>query len=71
MPEVEAPVTGGKVDSDDLSGSGVSILQAIGGVGLASLIIAYGRDVGDFAKAQIASATGLGTSDQPSLQLGA
>ncbi len=62
MPQVEAPVTGGKVDSSDLPGSAMSIVKAIGGVGLATVVVAYGQDVGDYIRRTIGNATGVQSS---------
>lgn len=70
MPEVEAPVTGGKVDTSDPAGSALSIVKAMGGVGLAAVIVTYGSEIGDRVQRMIGSATGVETSDQgPTIQV--
>jgi len=70
MPEVEAPLTGGKVDTSDPAGSAMSIVKAMGGVGLATVVVTYGQEIGNFVQQRIGAATGVQTSDQgPSIQV--
>lgn len=70
MPQVEAPLTGGKVSSSDVSGSAVSIVKAMGGVGLMTVILAYGQEIGNAVQRRIGAATGVQTSEQgPSIQV--
>lgn len=70
MPQVEAPITGGKVSTSDVSGSAMSIVKAVGGVGLATVIVAYGQDVGNFIQQRIGAATGVQAgSNGPSIQV--
>lgn len=59
MPEVEAPVTGTELDSSDPSGSALSILTGILGVGLLTLIVNYGSALGDWATEQVNGVTGV------------
>lgn len=70
MAEVEAPLVGAEVDTEDPSGSAVSIVMAILGVGLASVIVAYGREVGNVISDTVASKTGMDASgDNSGLEL--
>lgn len=58
MPEVEAPIVGSEVDTDDPSGSAVSIVSGILGVGLMTVVLKYGQQVGNWASEQVDAATG-------------
>lgn len=58
MPEVEAPVVGTKVDSSDLGGSAKSLITGIIGVGLLTVVLNYGRELGEFTTERVDDATG-------------
>ena len=58
MPEVQAPIVGSEVDTSDASGSAVSIVKGVLGVGLMTVVLKYGQQVGDWATEQVDGATG-------------
>jgi hypothetical protein len=62
MPQVDAPITGGKIDTNDPSGSFVSIGKAIAGVGLAVLVVSFGQRLGDVMTRTTDSALGTNVS---------
>lgn len=47
MPEVEAPITGTKVDTSDPLGSLKSVVYGVLGIGLFIMMVNYGGEVGD------------------------
>lgn len=59
MPEVEAPVTGTEVKTDDPARSAMSIVGGILGVGLLTVVVNYGSSLGSWATEQINAATGV------------
>lgn len=62
MPEVEAPLVGGKVDTDDWGGSARSIAMAVGGVALGGIVLSYGSQLGDWATTRIDNLAGTNAS---------
>ena len=67
MPKVDAPIVGGKVDTSDISGSATSIAMAVGGVGLAYLVLRYGAMVGDWATNAADGALGTSAGSSPGI----
>jgi hypothetical protein len=62
MPKVEAPITGGKVDTSDFGGSAKSIAMAVGGVAVGSVVLAYGSQIGDYVTTRIDNLAGTNAS---------
>ena len=62
MPKVEAPITGGKVDTSDFGGSAKSLAMAIGGVAVGSVVLAYGSQLGGYVTNVVDNMAGTNAS---------
>lgn len=62
MPKVEAPFVDAKVDTNDLSGSGKSVIYGVGGIALLWMVIQYGQVAGDKLTATVDNLTGVNAS---------
>lgn len=70
MPEVEAPIVGSEVDTSDPSGSAASIATGIAGVGLMTIVLRYGNQLGNWAAEQVEGATGANGGADSDIVLG-
>lgn len=62
MPKVEAPITGGHVSTNDISGSARSIAMAVGGVALGAVVLSYGSQLGNAVTTRIDNVVGTNAS---------
>lgn len=70
MPEVEAPIVGSEVDTSDPSGSAASIARGVLGVGLMTVVLKYGNQIGNWATEQVDGATGANGGSNSDVVLG-
>ncbi len=62
MPKVEAPITGGMVDTSKPAESMKSIAMAMGGVAVGAVVLSYGSQIGDYLTTRIDSLVGTNAS---------